>query len=109
MTTDIEQEQDERQSDHAGEDDTITHSDLLNRMDTMHSDSLNRMDAMHSDSLNRMDAIHSDSLNRTDTMYLNLLNRMDESTRELRTEMRWLFGIGVALIGLFIVVATFVR
>ena len=38
-----------------------------------------------------------------------LLERMDGIARELRTEMRWLFSIGVALIGLFIVIATFAR
>ena len=41
--------------------------------------------------------------------HADLLDRMDAIARELRTEMRWLFGIGVALIALFIVIATFVR
>ena len=41
--------------------------------------------------------------------HADLLDRMDGIARELRTEMRWLFSIGVALIGLFIVIATFVR
>ena len=41
--------------------------------------------------------------------HADLLGRMDAIARELRTEMRWLFGIGVALIALFIVIATFVR
>ena len=39
----------------------------------------------------------------------DLLDRMDGIARELRTEMRWLFSIGVALIALFVVIATFVR
>ena len=41
--------------------------------------------------------------------HADLLDRMDGIARELRTEMRWLFNIGVALIALFIVIATFVR
>ena len=41
--------------------------------------------------------------------HADLLDRMDGIARELRTEMRWLFSIGVALIALFIVIATFVR
>ena len=41
--------------------------------------------------------------------HADLLDRMDGIARELRTEMRWLFSIGIALIGLFIVIATFVR
>ncbi len=41
--------------------------------------------------------------------HADLLDRMDAMARELRTEMRWLFSIGVALIPLFIVIATFVR
>lgn len=41
--------------------------------------------------------------------HADLRDRMDAIARELRTEMRRLFSIGVALIALFIVIATFVR
>ena len=41
--------------------------------------------------------------------HADLLDRMDGIARELRTEMRWLFSIGVAIIALFIVIATFIR
>ena len=41
--------------------------------------------------------------------HADLLHRMDAIALELRTEMRWMFGIGIALIALFIVIATFVR
>ena len=47
---------------------------------------------------------------RHDTIaHADLLDRIDTMSRELRTEMRRLFSIGVALIALFIVIATFVR
>lgn len=41
--------------------------------------------------------------------HADLLDRTDGIARELRTEMRWLFSIGIALIGPFIVIAPFAR